>query len=93
MWTTWQLSSWAGIFAGALIPKSWSLEFAGTLGLIALLRPVLFDRAVLWGALAAGIAALAAAGLPLKLGLLAGIAAGVAAGMGASHLFKEKSNA
>jgi predicted branched-subunit amino acid permease len=81
MWCTWQASSWAGIYAGALIPKSWSLEFAGTLGLIALLRPVLFDRAALWGSLAAGAAALAAAGLPLKLGLLVGIAAGTATGL------------
>ena len=81
MWGAWQVSCWAGIFAGALIPKAWSIEFAATLGLIALLRPVLFDRAALWGSLAAGAAALAAAGLPLKLGLLVAIGAGAFTGM------------
>ncbi len=81
MWVGWQLASWTGIFAGALIPKSWSLEFASTLGLIALLLPLLFDRAVVCGAIVAGAVALAAAGLPLNLGLLLAIAAGVASGL------------
>ena len=81
MWAAWQLSSWIGIFAGAMIPKEWSLEFASTLGLIALLMPLLFDRAVVWGAIAAGVVALVAAKLPLNLGLLAAILAGVAVGL------------
>ena len=81
MWCAWQLSSWIGIFAGAMIPAEWSLEFASTLGLIALLIPLLFDRAVVWGALAAGGVALIAAKLPLNLGLLAAIAVGVAVGL------------
>jgi predicted branched-subunit amino acid permease len=81
MWAAWQISSLTGIFAGALIPKAWSLEFAATLGLIALLIPLLYDRAVVCGALAAGAVALAAAKLPLNLGLLAAIAVGVAVGL------------
>src|SRR6266852_577217 len=68
MWCAWQLSSWMGIFAGAMIPGRWSLEFASTLALIALLIPLLFDRAVVCGALAAGGVALIAAKLPLNLG-------------------------
>ncbi len=90
MWCAWQLASWIGIFAGAMIPKEWSLEFASTLGLIALLIPLLFDRAVVWGALAAGGVALVAAKLPLNLGLLAAIAAGVAAGLAVAHFSPRK---
>src|SRR5258708_12094691 len=80
MWCAWQLSSWIGIFAGAMNPGRWSLEFASTLALIALLIPLLFDRAVVCGALAAGGVALIAAKLPLNLGLLAAISVAVAAG-------------
>jgi predicted branched-subunit amino acid permease len=86
MWAGWQVSSWVGIFAGAMIPAEWSLEFASTLGLIALLIPLLHDRAVTWGAIAAGCIALLAAGLPLNLGLLAAIAAGTAVGLGVARL-------
>ena len=85
MWCGWQVSTSIGVFAGALIPKEWSLEFASTLGLIALVMPLLFDRAVVWGAVAAGGVALAAAGLPLNLGLLAAIGAGVAVGLAVSR--------
>jgi predicted branched-subunit amino acid permease len=90
MWTGWQMASSIGIFAGALIPKAWSLEFASTLGLIAVLIPLLHDRALIWGAIAAGLVALAAAGLPLNLGLLVGIAAGTAVGLGVAQLRKAR---
>jgi len=86
MWSAWQISSLVGIFAGALIPGEWSLEFAATLSLIAILMPLLHDRAVVCAALAAGGVALAAAKLPLNLGLLAGVAAGVAVGLAAARL-------
>jgi 4-azaleucine resistance transporter AzlC len=85
MWCAWQLSSSIGVFAGAMIPGEWSLEFASTLGLIAVLIPLLYDRAVTWGSIAAGCVALAAAGLPLNLGLLAAIAAGTAVGLGVAR--------
>ena len=90
MWGAWQLSSWVGIFGGALIPKEWALEFAATLGLIALLVPLLFDRAVTWGAIAAGGVALIAAKLPLNLGLLAAIAAGIAVGLAVARFGSPK---
>src|SRR5258708_28450350 len=86
MWCAWQLSSWIGIFAGAMNPGRWSLEFASTLALIALLIPLLFDRAVAWGALAAGGVALIAARLPLNLGLLAAIGVGVTVGLAVDRL-------
>ena len=90
MWAGWQIASWVGIFAGALIPHSWSLEFAATLALIAVLVPLLHDRAVVGGALAAGAVALAAAKWPLNTGLLAAIAAGVVVGLAVSRLGASK---
>jgi predicted branched-subunit amino acid permease len=81
MWAGWQIASMAGIFAGALIPPAWSLEFAATLALIAVLVPLLHDRAIVCAALAAGGVALAASKWPLNLGLLAAIAVGVAVGL------------
>lgn len=81
MWSVWQISSLIGIFAGALIPQEWSLEFAATLSLIAILMPLMFDRAVVCAALAAGGVSLATATWPFNIGLLAAIAAGVAVGL------------
>ena len=85
LWLGWQISSWFGIFVGALIPKSWSLEFASTVSLIAILMPLFYDRAVVAGALAAGAVALLAANWPLNLGLLAAVSVGVAAGLAVSR--------
>ena len=86
MWTGWQVASWVGIFAGELIPRAWSLEFSATLALIAVLVPLLFDRAAVCAALAAGGVALAAARWPLNTGLLAAIAVGVAVGLAVARL-------
>lgn len=86
----WQVSTWIGVFGGSFIPKSWSAEFAATLALIALAIPLLYDRAVVCGALAAAAVALAAAGLPFNTGLLVAAAAGVAAGMAAARLLPQR---
>lgn len=91
LWLGWQVSSWIGIFVGALIPKAWSLEFASTVSLIAILMPLFYDRAVVAGALAAGAVALLAAKWPLNLGLLAAVAVGVAAGLAVSRFAPRKS--
>lgn len=90
MWVAWQLASLVGIFGGALIPRSWSLEFAATLALIALLMPLLFDRAVVAGAVAAGFVSLAAARLPMNLGILLAVVAGVVVGLGVTRLVPPK---
>jgi len=90
MWTGWQLASMVGIFAGALIPQSWSLEFAATLALIAVLVPLLHDRAIVCAALAAGGVALAASKWPLNLGLLAAIAVGVVVGLAVARTARLK---
>lgn len=81
LWTTWQLSTAAGIFLGATIPASWSLDFTLALIFIALVVPSIKDKASLGAALSAGIAAILLFGLPLKTGLLAASLIGIFAGM------------
>jgi predicted branched-subunit amino acid permease len=81
LWGSWQLSTAAGILLGAQIPASWSLDFALPLTFIALVVPVLRDRAGIVVALVGGAAAVLAVQLPLKLGLVAAILIGIAAGL------------
>lgn len=81
LWTTWQLSSAAGIFLGAQVPAGWSLDFTLALTFIGLVVPALRDRASLAAAVSAGLAAVLGAGLPLKLGLFAAAAVGITVGL------------
>jgi len=85
MWVIWQLASLIGIFGGTLIPREWSLEFAATLALTALLMPLLFDRAVVSGAIVAGVVSLAGTRLPMNLGVLLAVIAGVGVGLMAAR--------
>lgn len=81
LWTTWQLSTAVGVFLGAVIPETWPLDFAVPLTFIALLVPALQDRAALLAALVAGVVAVLAIGMPLKLGLVAAALLGIAVGL------------
>ena len=81
LWTTWQLSTALGIFLGATIPASWSLDFTLALIFIALVVPSLKDKASLGAALSAGVAAILLFGLPLKIGLLVASLIGIVVGM------------
>ena len=81
LWSSWQLSTAAGIFLGAQIPASWSLDFTLALTFIALVVPTLRDRGSVAAALVAGLAAVVAVGLPLKLGLVFAALVGVLAGL------------
>lgn len=80
LWTSWQLSTAAGIILGAIVPESWSLDFTLSLTFIALVVPRLRDRASLTCALVAGGAALVGFCLPYKLGILAASMGGILAG-------------
>lgn len=81
LWLTWQASCLAGVLLGGRIPAGWSLEFAGTLTFIAIVVPLLHDRAI-WAAMAvAGMVAVAAHALPYKLAIIAAAGAGIAAGL------------
>jgi 4-azaleucine resistance transporter AzlC len=81
LWTTWQLSTALGIFLGATIPASWSLDFTLALIFIALVIPSLKDKASLGAALSAGVAAILLFGLPLKIGLLVASLIGIVVGL------------
>ena len=75
-----QVSTALGIFLGAAIPKSWSLDFALPLTFIAMVVPVLKNQPAIAAALSAGVVALIAFSLPYKLGLLLAALVGIAVG-------------
>ncbi len=81
LWTTWQVSTAAGVFLGASVPASWSLDFTLALTFIALTVPALKDRASLGAALSAGMIAVIAFSLPLKFGLLVASFIGIVVGL------------
>lgn len=81
LWSSWQLSTAAGIFLGALIPASWALDFTLPLIFIALVVPRITNLAAGSAALTAGVISIAALGLPYKLGLVLAAMAGILAGM------------
>jgi 4-azaleucine resistance transporter AzlC len=80
LWTFWQTSTAVGIFLGAAIPESWSLDFALPLTFIAMLVPVLRARPAIAAALSAGVVALLAFSLPYKLGLIVAALVGILVG-------------
>jgi 4-azaleucine resistance transporter AzlC len=81
LWTTWQLSTAAGIFLGATVPASLSLDFTLALIFIALVVPSLKDKASLGAALSAGVAAVILFNFPLKTGLLVASLIGIVVGL------------
>ena len=81
LWSSWQLSTAAGILLGAVIPESWSLDFTLALTFIALVVPSLTDRAGLASALTAGVVAVWAINWPYKLGLVTAALVGILVGM------------
>jgi 4-azaleucine resistance transporter AzlC len=81
LWACWQASTAAGLFLGAQIPARWSLDFTLALTFIALVFPALKDWASAAAAVAAGLVAVAAAGLPYKLGLVLAALTGILVGL------------
>ena len=81
LWLNWQISTAVGIFLGAVIPGSWSLDFSLALTFIAMVVPTLRDRPGLAAALSAGLAAIALYQLPYNLGLIAATIVGIAVGL------------
>lgn len=81
LWASWQISTAAGIFLGAAVPASWSLDFALTLTFIGIVVPTLRDKPHLAAAITAGIVAVIAVTLPYKLGLLVATTAGIIVGV------------
>jgi branched chain amino acid efflux pump len=81
LWSEWQASTAVGIFLGAQIPASWGLDLTLALTFIALVVPLIDNRPTLLAALAAGLVAVLAAGLPYRLDLIAAALAGIAVGL------------
>jgi 4-azaleucine resistance transporter AzlC len=81
LWTTWQMSTAAGIFLGGQVPNSWGLDFTLALTFMAMVMPVLKDRPSVAAALAAGIVAVLANSLPYKMGLMLAAVTGIIVGM------------
>jgi predicted branched-subunit amino acid permease len=81
LWSTWQVSCFAGYWVGNVIPAAWSLDFIVPLCFLALLVPALEDRSTRVAALAAGIAVVALDALPMRLSLVCAGLVGIAAGM------------
>jgi 4-azaleucine resistance transporter AzlC len=81
LWSAWQVSTAVGIFIGAQIPASWPLGFVLPLTFIALIVPVIKDRAGVAAALAAGLVGLLAVNFPYKTGLMLAALIGISLGL------------
>jgi 4-azaleucine resistance transporter AzlC len=81
LWLTWQVSTAVGIFLGAEVPASWSLDFTLALTFIGIVIPALKGRPSLAAALSAGVTAVLAYHLPYKLGLMAAALTGIVVGV------------
>ncbi len=81
LWATWQVTTAIGIFLGAAVPDSWSLEFALPLTFIALLTPVLTSRPAFAAAGVAGVIAVVGYDWPYATELVTAIIGGLAAGV------------
>lgn len=77
-WLAWQGGSVLGILVASQVPASWGVGFAGTLALLAVMIPLVANRAALVAVVVSGAVAVAAYRLPFKLGLLAALLAGMA---------------
>lgn len=73
LWGSWQISTFFGITAVALIPTNWNLEFALPLTFMAILAPNLKDRAAWITAGTAGTLAVLLVKLPLSTGLIVSV--------------------
>lgn len=89
-WVTWQVCSVAGILLGAVVPQSWSLEFAAVLALIAIVVPMVASWPVAAAVGAASLAGWAGQPLPLRLGLVLAVVAGVWAGVATERALERR---
>jgi 4-azaleucine resistance transporter AzlC len=85
LWVTWQLTSSIGVFVGAAVPNSWSLDFALPLTFLAILMPALKGRGTVAAAVVAGVIAVVGFRWPYGTGLLTAMLVGMAAGIAADR--------
>jgi predicted branched-subunit amino acid permease len=79
-WTSWQVSSIAGIVLGSIFPDNWGLELAGTLALVPLVVAAIANRSTLAAVAVAAVIAIVAIDLPFRLGLPLAVLAALGAG-------------
>jgi predicted branched-subunit amino acid permease len=70
---------------GSVVPVSWSIDFAATLAVLALMLPLANSRPIVLSILAAAVVAWVAQTLPLRLGLMAAVLVGIMVGMWAER--------
>lgn len=93
LWLFWQVASLAGIYLGALVPPSWSIDFVVALTFIGVLAPLLRDRNMAAAAVSGGLTSVFVV-LPLKLNLMAAALIGAAVGIALEKLWpKSRSGA
>lgn len=80
MWCFWQASVAVGVFAGAMVPARWSLDFFIPLVFLSLVLPALRTRSHWITAIVAGTTAAFTVSLPMRLGLIAAATAGIVIG-------------
>ena len=90
LWATWQVTTAIGIFLGAAVPDSWSLDFALPLTFIALLTPVLTSRPAFAAAAVAGVIAVVGFDWPYGTELVTAIVGGLAAGVVLDNVLSRK---
>ncbi|KAA0182212.1 AzlC family ABC transporter permease [Cupriavidus gilardii] len=81
LWSSWQLSTLAGVLVGAQVPRHWPLDFFLPLTFIAIIVPGLKHRSHIAAAVTASVLAVLCVGVPHKLGLMAAALGGIAVGM------------
>lgn len=90
LWTLWQISTAIGIFIGARVPPEWSLDFALSLTFIAIVIPMLKNRAYVVTAIIAGVGGVLAYGLPYKLSYIVASLAAIALGFFLEARWKQR---
>lgn len=80
IWVAWQISAVIGALLGALVPSSWGFDFAFPLSFMALMFAALRDYPTVVAALAGGLIAVLAKGLPYNTGLVLATFLGITAG-------------
>lgn len=81
IWITWFLGTIMGVFLGAWVPESLTLDFVLPLTFIALALPAIRDYSTAAAALSAGITAVFVATLPMNLGLITAAVVGILGGL------------
>src|SRR5690625_4255126 len=86
-WLSWQLSSVAGVYYTGLLTPACTLDYAAILALLAILVPLVTNRALVICLIVAALTAWVGQLLPLRLGLVTAVFVGMIAGVVAEQLY------